>query len=424
MRYLIVLIAWFVLFTDANAGQWLPPAIRAAQLFEADGHWQSVAPRSPREEQAEIRAHFVAVERLLVESAAVSLDTAVARFEHAGALPLDAASRDELRSQLATRRSVQLERLRGYSRAGSFPLNRHYVGEARPIFVDASGTHCAVGHLMAMDGLEREVNAIARAKPSVLVREVNDGPLVSWVLTSGLTQEEAALIQPAYYPNTGDATKLSDLIVPGASMDLNGFRYENFAFSSSSTGGATTPTAGQVGLVYGWPPVATASGFCGGYSATCVPRPNTLWISAYESPSNFGYLSTGRNQTITFDIEYDVVALTDGMAIGGTRTFANLLYGGFQTIGGVATLTTALDSGVLGELALSFTQFIGSGDQSILFAAPVDQMHVRHRVQLGAGASFGSFDSQLLSPVPAPGSMGLLALSVGVLLRRVRRAGS
>ena len=92
----------------------------------------------------------------------------------------------------------------------------------------------------------------------MLVREVTDGPLVSWLLTSGLIQEEAALIQPAYYPpSSGGAMPLSDLVVPGASLDRDGFRYEHFGFSASSTGGAVTPTIAQFGLFYGWPPVAT-----------------------------------------------------------------------------------------------------------------------------------------------------------------------
>jgi hypothetical protein len=80
---------------------------------------------------------------------------------------------------------------------------------------------------MALDGWEAEVIALARATPNVLVRDVDDGPLVVWLLTSGLTQEEAALIQPGYYPPTGDAVALSALIVPGASLDRDGYRYEN-----------------------------------------------------------------------------------------------------------------------------------------------------------------------------------------------------
>ena len=233
----------FVLLATAQATEWVQGAsatssIRSAQLFAREGGWQSVAARSAGDERAEIRAHFAAVNRVLLDNEPGASPSLCARFERAYDLALTRAQRTELLYLLAARRAVQLGRLTEYADAGGFPLNRHYVGEARPIFVDANGTHCAVGHLMARDGWEPEVIAIARATPNVLVREISGGPLVSWVLTSGLIEEEAALDPaPAYYPApVSGATKLSDLVVPGASLDRDGFRYENFGFSAAGSG--------------------------------------------------------------------------------------------------------------------------------------------------------------------------------------------
>ena len=382
-RLLTLVTAYLLLLAPAHAGEGAarPPArspIRSAQLYAQDGAWAQVMPRSPEQERGEIRAHFAAVSRQLLEATPRSLDVAVTRFEYELGVPLSPDARATLRHRLAERRSVQLGRLQAYARAGSFPLNRHYASEARPIFVDAEGTHCAVGHLMAMDGGEIEVNAIARANPNVLVMEVQDGPLVNWLLTSGLLQEEAALVQPGYYPPAegADVTRLSDLVVPGAFLNRNGFRYENFSFAASSTGGAATPAASQLAVVYGWPPVSNGpGGFCTDYSSSCVTSPNSLWFGIFGSPPNStsGRLPTGANQTLSFEIQYDVVPLETGLAIGWTETYSSGNYGGFQIVPGammVGTLSTTLDGGALGNLAMDFSQWSETGRRSSAFAAP------------------------------------------------------
>jgi hypothetical protein len=284
---------------------------------------------------------------------------------------------------------------------------------------------------MALDGWEAEVIALARATPNVLVRDVDDGPLVVWLLTSGLTQEEAALIQPGYYPPTGDAVALSALIVPGASLDRDGYRYENFAFSASSTGGAAAPTAAQMGLSYGWPPVSTSPGnFCFGLSPGCVLRPDTLWFGVFGSPTLLGgSLWAGTNESISFNIDYDVVALAAGLAVGGTETFFIApYYGGFQNLlPGSGSIANTLDNGVLGSLVLDYPPLsFGNRDESILLAAPVERVRVRHSVQIANGQGLSGFDSVVLraAAVPLPGSVGLLALSFAILGRCIRRRDS
>ncbi len=425
-RFLIFVGACLVLLANANAGE-RPEAtqagssIRSAQLFARDGRWESVVPRSAGDERAEIRAHFAAVRRILMQDTPTSLDVAVIRFEQAFDLSLTPARRAVLRDKLAARRTSQLERLADYARAGRFPLNRHYAGEARPIFVDARGTHCAVGHLMALDGWETDVVAIARAKPNVLVREVTGGPLVTWLLTSGLIQEEAALIQPAYYPPPSGATRLSDLVVPGASLDRDGFRYENFGFAASSTGGAATPTVAQFGLFYGWPPVATGPHiFCGTYNTMCVPRQDAFWFGVYYSPTSFGgSLLAAADQSISIVINYDVVALAAGLAVSGANTFEDPLFGGFTYFGspvsgGQASVATTVDGDTSGLLELLLTG--GYDDsESAQFDTPTSRVHIQHSIQIADNAAFTSFDSVTLRPVPLPGSAALLALALGVL---------
>ena len=101
-------------------------------------------------------------------------------------------------ARLRARREIQIRRVVAYARRGLFPRNVDFRGERVPYFVDDRGYACAVAHLMIQDGLRAEVDRIAAADNHVRVMDVSEGPLVEWVLGSGLLQEEAARVQPGY----------------------------------------------------------------------------------------------------------------------------------------------------------------------------------------------------------------------------------
>lgn len=107
------------------------------------------------------------------------------------------AERASIREQLAIARDRQVQRLQAYRKAGRFPRN-HLTLDTIPVFVDRDDTACAVGHLMREDGERDAVATIQRENNHIRVTEVTSGPLISWLLNSGLIQEEAALIQPGY----------------------------------------------------------------------------------------------------------------------------------------------------------------------------------------------------------------------------------
>jgi len=131
-----------------------------------------------------------------------SLDNAeVARIQaHLARAEAFAARRDLSRLTPAQRaaRAREFVRLEQYRRRGEFPENR--VRRARtPVFVDARGVHCAVGHLLALDGETALVARIAATRNLARVRELADeSELVAWLDRNGLTLEEAARIQPTY----------------------------------------------------------------------------------------------------------------------------------------------------------------------------------------------------------------------------------
>ena len=421
-HFLAPLAIWLGFLSVAHAAD---GAIRSAQMFTRGGEWATVAPHGEEAERAEIQDHFAAVLERLRHDAPYSLRIAEARFERAFGLTLTPGQRAEFLDGLALRRDIQLNRLAAYTEAGRFPLNRHYANEARPIFVDAEGTHCAVGHLMAMDGLEADVLAIARAAPNVLVREVADGPLVSWTLTSGLIQEEAALIQPTYFPPPFSANNkgLGDLVVPGAQFDQNGFRFESFAFSAASSGGAVTPVASQFVLVPGY---VGPSFVC---QAQCFSGQPAFWVGVLGS-SAFDFLATAPNQSMTVNIDYDVVALLNDLAVGGSTTYESAYTGGFGKVGGLnplgqASIATHVDGGTSGALELlltneSYAPFGFGGDSdSAYFDTPANRVHVHHRIQLRDGSSFSSFHTVAsTTTVPIPNVAPLLGLALLALGKR------
>lgn len=124
-------------------------------------------------ERTRLRLHFVRV-RLLLRAAGVPRGLSPAARERS------------------------LEQLRAYARAGRFP-RRGGRGLPRPVFVDHAGTHCAVGHLLAINGHAGLVRGIAAERNFAYVRELADTPgLLPALAGLGLTAPEAALIQPVY----------------------------------------------------------------------------------------------------------------------------------------------------------------------------------------------------------------------------------
>jgi hypothetical protein len=102
--------------------------------------------------------------------------------------------RAEWRAFLAERRAVQIERLRAYAKAEVFPVNDFQPGFAS-ILVDAEERPCAMASLVIQSGRAELIYQLASANNGLQFGDVRDGELYEWILTSGLTQEEAAFVQ-------------------------------------------------------------------------------------------------------------------------------------------------------------------------------------------------------------------------------------
>jgi hypothetical protein len=96
-------------------------------------------------------------------------------------------------------RRALIDELARYARTGRFPRNRDFPGRLVPYFVDASGTRCAMAHLIESTGDQDLVARVARHRNHARVRELApDLALQAWLARAGLTAAEAARIQPSY----------------------------------------------------------------------------------------------------------------------------------------------------------------------------------------------------------------------------------
>ena len=95
-------------------------------------------------------------------------------------------------------RARLIETLAGYRDAGRFPRNLDHAGPT-PIFIDAYGTRCAMAHLIeTADGAEL-VRHVTETRNFAYIEELRDEPgLTAWLDAHGLTEAEAARIQPTY----------------------------------------------------------------------------------------------------------------------------------------------------------------------------------------------------------------------------------
>jgi hypothetical protein len=102
--------------------------------------------------------------------------------------------RAEWRARLAERRKIAIQRLHDYWVAGVFPQNRTQNVMQR-VFRDDAGRLCAMANLIHLSGDDKLVDATAKNDNFVFLGDVKSGPLMDWMLTSGLTQEEIAFVQ-------------------------------------------------------------------------------------------------------------------------------------------------------------------------------------------------------------------------------------
>lgn len=112
------------------------------------------------------------------------------------------ATRAEVRAMLIQNRAANLARFHAYQQKGSFPSNV-YTASALNVWRDPDGKFCAAATIIRASGQTALVDQIAEDDNFIRLGTVTSGPMMDWILMSGLTQAELALIQRPFMPVAG-----------------------------------------------------------------------------------------------------------------------------------------------------------------------------------------------------------------------------
>ncbi len=105
--------------------------------------------------------------------------------------------RDAVRAKLAANRQANLGRFRSYQIAGVFPSNT-YTKTKLNVWLDEQGHFCAAATIIRNSGRVDLANTVAAQNNFIRLGDVTQGPVMDWILTSGLTQVEIAAIQEPF----------------------------------------------------------------------------------------------------------------------------------------------------------------------------------------------------------------------------------
>ena len=103
---------------------------------------------------------------------------------------------DNLSEAQQTKRNHLLDLLHDYWTKGIFPQNYDYPNQRKPCFIDKNNTICAVGYLVEQTAGREAAEYINQKYKYSEVMAMNDEIVDNWVVNSGLTKEECAMIQP------------------------------------------------------------------------------------------------------------------------------------------------------------------------------------------------------------------------------------
>lgn len=117
------------------------------------------------------------------------------------AAPAPTFDRETVREALIAARKANLAAFRSYVAGGEYPSNVYQSGLLN-VWRDQDGHYCAAATIIKVSGQDELVARVADQNNFIRLADVSQGPLMDWILTSGLTQEELVLIQRPFMPVT------------------------------------------------------------------------------------------------------------------------------------------------------------------------------------------------------------------------------
>lgn len=132
-------------------------------------------------------------------AAAVAVDVSIGAPLPAPArdVPLAAPSRADVRAALLALRTKNLASFRAYWKGGIYPSNV-YSNKLLNVWRDEDGHFCAAATIMVKSGNEALAIKLAEDNNFIRLADVEQGPVMDWILTSGFTQEELVSIQKPF----------------------------------------------------------------------------------------------------------------------------------------------------------------------------------------------------------------------------------
>ncbi len=113
--------------------------------------------------------------------------------------PTRVLDRAAVRAKLLANRTANLARFRAYQKKGVFP-NNTYADAKLNVWTDDAGHLCAAATIIDASGLHDLVRQVAEQNNFIRLADVRQGPVMDWILTSGFTQDEIAMIQEPFMP--------------------------------------------------------------------------------------------------------------------------------------------------------------------------------------------------------------------------------
>lgn len=152
--------------------------------------------------------------------------------------------------QLKQKRLQLLNLLHDYWTAGIFPRNYDYIECRKPCFIDKDNRICAVGYLIEKTSGRKTAETINSKHKYEEVLAMNDKAVDNWIINSGLTKKECAMIQPTYgppptynYNNIPTSYGISSSALGGVNLSLNAI---NALQMIKGTASKTIPTIGLI----------------------------------------------------------------------------------------------------------------------------------------------------------------------------------
>lgn len=108
--------------------------------------------------------------------------------------PVRVVDRAAVRAKLLEQRATNVARFRAYVQRGVFPSNTYRDGKLN-VWIDEASNLCAAATMISDSGLGDLVMRVGQRTNFIRLRDVSRGPLMDWMLMSGLTQAEIVAIQ-------------------------------------------------------------------------------------------------------------------------------------------------------------------------------------------------------------------------------------